>query len=250
MEMDYKTRRLIGTRINGELGKKGISQKELADALNIPSTTVSSFCSGKRTPNTQQIIEISNFLDISADYLLGISDFSPKDDFDGTKICKKLNISEETYNAIKDLRSIDNPENGLFGGFGVLYDEKNFIELWLISLRNHYYDLLNPICSYASNYKRYNELKDYIDKNRDKANQHTIPQRLVKSFLEEEQRKKSFRLAKYDFQEAMNDIFNYLVNNIKVGEDDTEQLLIEDATLTMLSEELEDDNAEETDTEA
>ena len=113
MKMNIKTRRLIGRRLNRELGKKGINQKELADALNIPSTTVSSFCSGKRTPNTQQIIEISNFLDISADYLLGLYDVPQRDATaeDAFKELERVKANYQKY--IAEVKSITEKQNAL-----------------------------------------------------------------------------------------------------------------------------------------
>jgi len=65
--------KVIGQRINSALAKNHIKQKELATELGIPDNTISYFVSGKRTPNTDQIIKISRKLNVSADYLLGLS---------------------------------------------------------------------------------------------------------------------------------------------------------------------------------
>lgn len=68
---NMNTKEKIGQRINGILGIKKISQKELADYLGVKPNQISYFCSGDRTPNTQQLIMIADFLNVSTDYLLG-----------------------------------------------------------------------------------------------------------------------------------------------------------------------------------
>ena len=70
--MDNK--KIIGQRINSALAKRNVKQKELAAALNVSDNTISYFVSGKRTPNTGQIIKISQTLKVSTDYLLGLAD--------------------------------------------------------------------------------------------------------------------------------------------------------------------------------
>lgn len=67
------TKRLIGSRINSALSLRRMKQKELARVLGVTDNTVSYYVSGAKTPNAEQIIAIANALDVSADYLLGIS---------------------------------------------------------------------------------------------------------------------------------------------------------------------------------
>ncbi len=68
------TKKVIGNRINEALAFSNKKQKELAAHLGVPDNTISYFCSGKRVPNAEQIIEISKFLGVSSDFLLGLSD--------------------------------------------------------------------------------------------------------------------------------------------------------------------------------
>lgn len=69
----------IGERINTALALRNIKQKELAKELGIKDNIVSYWCSGSRTPNTQQITEIAKFLNVSSDYLLGLTDTATTD---------------------------------------------------------------------------------------------------------------------------------------------------------------------------
>lgn len=70
--MDNK--KLIGMRINSALAKKGVKQKELAQQIGVTDNTISYFCSGSRTPNIEMLISIARALNVSSDYLLGLSD--------------------------------------------------------------------------------------------------------------------------------------------------------------------------------
>lgn len=63
----------LGQRINAALAMRDKKQKELAHAIGVTDNTISYFCSGKRVPNLQQIIAISKELNVSTDYLLGLS---------------------------------------------------------------------------------------------------------------------------------------------------------------------------------
>ena len=65
---------IIGQRINEALAFRNVKQKELAKELGVKDNVVSYWCSGTRTPNVQQIMQISKILNVSADYLTGISE--------------------------------------------------------------------------------------------------------------------------------------------------------------------------------
>lgn len=102
--MDHK--KIIGERINSALAVRGIKQKELADKLNVKDNVVSYFCSGSRTPNTLQIIEIANFLNVSSDYLLGLSEII-EGDITLKRASEHTKIPEKTLNNISKLYKLD-----------------------------------------------------------------------------------------------------------------------------------------------
>lgn len=93
--MNSKISKAIGKRINALLAKKFKRQKDLATALGVNDNTISYFVSGKRMPNTEQIIKISDFFGVSADYLLGLSD-TPTTDKDIQFICEYTGLSEKS----------------------------------------------------------------------------------------------------------------------------------------------------------
>ncbi len=92
----------MGERFNENLKiareRKGISQKELAEAIGVAKSTYSLYESGNREPNVQTIKKIADVLNVSADTLLGI-DEEPTTiaaHFDGTE------YTEEELDKIKE----------------------------------------------------------------------------------------------------------------------------------------------------
>ena len=55
------------------LESKGITQRELAEAIGVTDTTISRYVCGDRIPKATEIVKIADYLNISADYLLGQS---------------------------------------------------------------------------------------------------------------------------------------------------------------------------------
>ena len=74
---NYKV--VIGRRINTLLAKHNKSQKELAEYIGVLPNVISYFCKGTRTPNTEQIIKIADFFDVTTDYLLGLTDIKKEE---------------------------------------------------------------------------------------------------------------------------------------------------------------------------
>lgn len=52
-----------------------LTQKQLAKKLNVDQTTISAYKKGRGLPNSDMLIKLSKELHISADYLIGLSDF-------------------------------------------------------------------------------------------------------------------------------------------------------------------------------
>lgn len=108
--MDNTLSKIVGQRINAMLAERNKKQKELAAKLNVTDNTVSYYCSGTRLPNTSQIKKIAEFLDCSADYLLGLVD-QPTTDKDISYICEYTGLSlkaiDEFHQLIKIKEYID-----------------------------------------------------------------------------------------------------------------------------------------------
>lgn len=61
---------LLGNRIRAAREKKGITQEELADRINISPSHISVIERGVKTARIDTVVRIANELDVSADYLL------------------------------------------------------------------------------------------------------------------------------------------------------------------------------------
>ena len=65
----------MGTdRIKQLRKQKGLTQKEMAEAVGVGVSTVAMWESGKRTPSVKLLNDLSDLFDKSIDYILGTSD--------------------------------------------------------------------------------------------------------------------------------------------------------------------------------
>ncbi len=64
----------IGQKLKHVLEERQMMQKELASKAGLTEGTVCRYISGRRIPRTMELIEICKALNISADYLLGLSE--------------------------------------------------------------------------------------------------------------------------------------------------------------------------------
>lgn len=65
---------MIGLRLKELRTKKGYNMRQMAAALNLPYTTYVNYEKEAREPNSEQIVLISKYFGVTADYLLGRSD--------------------------------------------------------------------------------------------------------------------------------------------------------------------------------
>lgn len=77
--------------------KHGLSQKDVANKLNISPSIVSGYETGERTPSTENLLALSYLYKCSTDYLLGRTNDTPKLilDIDG--------LSPEQIHAVQSL---------------------------------------------------------------------------------------------------------------------------------------------------
>ena len=60
-------------RFNELLSMSGKKQTEIADAIGVTKQCVSDYKKGKSVPSIETLYLLCKFLDVSADYLLGLS---------------------------------------------------------------------------------------------------------------------------------------------------------------------------------
>lgn len=66
---------MYGLRIRELRKEKKLTQKQLADVLDVDFRTVSFWESETYEPSIKQIIKLCAFFEVSADYIIGIKDF-------------------------------------------------------------------------------------------------------------------------------------------------------------------------------
>ena len=67
-------KKLMGQRLTAIRESKGISRKEVTELLNVTRTQVSDIENGKSGTNLDRFYQLCEFYQVSADYLLGITD--------------------------------------------------------------------------------------------------------------------------------------------------------------------------------
>lgn len=65
---------LFGERLKELRTEKNIGQNALAVALELSNASVSYWETGKQIPSAEVIFKLARFFDVSADYLLGLTD--------------------------------------------------------------------------------------------------------------------------------------------------------------------------------
>lgn len=75
----------------------GLSQKAVADRLQLSPSVVSGYETGERTPSTEVLLKLTALYHCSADYLLGIEQFAPATVLDVT------GLSTEQIQALQTL---------------------------------------------------------------------------------------------------------------------------------------------------
>ena len=98
-------KKIIGQRITVRLAEINQRQKDLAAYLGIQDNTISYFCSGSRSPNMEQLIKIAEFLNVSTDYLLGVTD-NATTNTDLQAVCNYTGLNEKTIEILKKLKSL------------------------------------------------------------------------------------------------------------------------------------------------
>ncbi|MBO7297863.1 MAG: helix-turn-helix transcriptional regulator [Clostridia bacterium] len=67
--------KIFGERVKRLLKDTGLTQKALADALNLQPTTLCEWLNDHNEPPMQAIVDIAVYLDVSTDYLLGLKEY-------------------------------------------------------------------------------------------------------------------------------------------------------------------------------
>ena len=80
---------------------KGITQKHLAEVLNITISTISHYENGTREPSIEILIQMAEVLNVSVDYLVGSTDVNILPEEMNKPYCKKISTGEILHRALQ-----------------------------------------------------------------------------------------------------------------------------------------------------
>lgn len=65
---------MLSTRLKTLRSEKKLTQKQLAEKINVTHVSISGYESGNRSPDTDTLQRLADFFEVSTDYLLGRTD--------------------------------------------------------------------------------------------------------------------------------------------------------------------------------
>lgn len=65
---------MLGYRLKALRTKKKLTQKQLAEKINVTHVSISGYENGNRSPDTDTLEKIADYFGVSTDYLLGRTD--------------------------------------------------------------------------------------------------------------------------------------------------------------------------------
>lgn len=96
---------MIKDRLKELRKEKKLTQSQLAKKLEVNQSTIAGIEIGRREPSNELMIKLSNFFNVSLDYLNGLSDSRIEDKEEG--LVKNLLIHLYDSGLIKDINNID-----------------------------------------------------------------------------------------------------------------------------------------------
>lgn len=93
---------IFAKRLRELIKTKGIKHGDLAnkDVLNVSRQAVGQYCNGTALPPADKIVILAQYFDVSADYLLGLTDAKTRKDTDLRAIVDYTGLSEECIKEI------------------------------------------------------------------------------------------------------------------------------------------------------
>lgn len=109
--------------------QEGMTEASIAKAIGIKAPTLTAYKNGDRTPNYENLLRLSNYFDVSLDWLGGLDNYQNKKT--GRMTAKALGLSSEAVTSMRGYGSISPAIN--------LLVEYEMFELLLKSIVKFYY---------------------------------------------------------------------------------------------------------------
>ena len=100
---------ILAVRLRGIMAERNISQDDLGKAIGKQRQTIGTYTTGQSKPDSESVARIAQFFDVSADWLLGISD-SRSSNADIREFAKITGLSEIALNQILIANQIEQKE--------------------------------------------------------------------------------------------------------------------------------------------
>lgn len=184
------TQTILSERLAKARTQKGYTQQQIAEFLECNRATVTNYENGKRTPDVDTIVKLAKLYEVSADYLLGLSDVKSNDK-DMDFVCNYTHLDEQAIIALHNWGSdnIYKLINSLLCGES----------LWVLK------ELAILFSECESEYKSFNDFMDNFIVNCDKLL--SSEKKIIKLMEEEKQHKKSIYATKYEIQNIVTELF-------------------------------------------
>ena len=114
-------------RLSMLIETRGLKQREVADALDVQRQTVSLYTKGQALPDISTLTKITELFNVSADYLLGITD-APTVDVKRRAICDYIGFSETAVFKLRKMK-LERAEYTKTKIFSDTIDSKSFDKL-------------------------------------------------------------------------------------------------------------------------
>lgn len=95
----------FGNRLVELLKYNNISQKELAECLELTEATISRYISGEREPKLEMVANMATILHTTTDYLLGVKNSTDEEKFGDIKALLTRNLNNMNDDQKKELIS-------------------------------------------------------------------------------------------------------------------------------------------------
>ncbi len=98
---------IIGIRVKEIRSSLSMSQQSFADAIEVSKGMVSLIESGKKKPSRDTVSKISNLGNVSADYVMGLSDYKNLDESQSSE------VKTELHDMISKIEKLDEDKQKL-----------------------------------------------------------------------------------------------------------------------------------------
>ncbi len=161
-----ETQQIFGQRLEQLLFEKGISQGEFAEIVGCSRQSINFYILGKRNPDIALAGKMAEYLEVSCDYLIGLSDI--RTDKSANLTAQQLGLTEHTANFFAGLQRFASGKTDFMKNdcaeIGFNYEKE--IVPYNISQGKATLKILNDLISH----ERFGILLQYIKRYKDIAN--------------------------------------------------------------------------------